>query len=46
MGQVKLLLPTISGVYFGHKSWGLHNFYFSLRIFQVSQQVLQHRSED
>jgi hypothetical protein len=35
MGQVKLLLPAISEVYFGHRSRGLNNFSLSLRIFQA-----------
>ena len=32
MGWVKLLLPAISEVYFGHKSRGLHNFLLSLSL--------------
>jgi hypothetical protein len=37
MGQVKLLLPAIREVYFGHKSRGLNNFSLSLRIFHTQR---------
>ena len=36
MGCVKLLLPAISEVYFGHKSRGLDIFFLSLRIFHYA----------